>query len=47
MRNRELLGIQGLPIAEEYGGTGADILSTMLAVKDWAMAATTMAWYLR
>ena len=26
-------GIQGLPIAEEYGGTGADILSTMLAME--------------
>src|SRR3569623_1072278 len=26
-------GIQGLPIAEEYGGTGADILHTMLAME--------------
>lgn len=26
-------GIQGLPIAEEYGGTGVDILSTMLAME--------------
>lgn len=26
-------GIQGLPIAEEYGGTGADILTTMLAME--------------
>jgi alkylation response protein AidB-like acyl-CoA dehydrogenase len=26
-------GIQGLPIPEEYGGTGADILSTMLAME--------------
>jgi alkylation response protein AidB-like acyl-CoA dehydrogenase len=26
-------GIQGLPIAEEYGGAGVDILSTMLAME--------------
>jgi alkylation response protein AidB-like acyl-CoA dehydrogenase len=26
-------GIQGLPIAEEYGGTGVDILTTMLAME--------------